>query len=78
MSKRRGALPLDIKPEWLSVIRRLQSLATSKNVTGCAIISMNLVIDEKANPLVWTEPKCTLIEPKRSNRELLRLLTDHL
>ena len=68
----------DIHRDWLNVIRRIQSIGRSRNVVGCAIVSINVVIDEHGAPLIWSEPKCTLIEPMRNNTQLLDLLKKDL
>jgi len=67
-------LPIDIKPAWLNPIRRLQSVA--KRNSGMAIISMKFVIDENGDPVQWTDPRVTLLEPKRDRETILRLLTE--
>jgi len=64
----------DIHRNWLNVIRRIQSIGRSRNVVGCAIVSINVVINERGEPLLWSEPKCTLIEPMKDNMMLLDLL----
>ena len=56
--------PLDIKRGWLSVARRLQSIARTE---GYAVVSINILVGPDGNPLAWTEPKLTKIEPKRSS-----------
>ena len=68
----------DIHPAWLNVIRRIQSIGRSRHVVGCAIVSINVVINESGEPLIWSEPKCTLIEPMRNNTQLLDLLKKDL
>jgi hypothetical protein len=66
-------IPLDIKPEWLNPIRRLQSVARKSN--GMAIVSMKFVVDENGLPVQWTDPKITLLEPKSDRNTILELLT---
>lgn len=73
-----GELPLDVQRKWFNVIRRFQSVAKSKKIQNVAVIQMNIVIDENGTPIVWTEPRCTLIEPAKNNRDLLRMLTELL
>lgn len=68
-------LPDDIRPQWLSVIRRLQSVARSKN-HGLAILEIKVLVDASGVPVQWTEPNVTRLEPKGSKDELLALLTD--
>jgi len=66
------ALPLDIKPGWLNVIRRLQSVTHRNN--GLAVVEMKVLINKFGEPVQWTEPKLTLLEPKRDPSGLLDLL----
>lgn len=63
----------DIKPSWLNVIRRLQSVCARNH--GAMIIAINIVVDENGNPVCWTEPNTRLIEPSRKTNEILELLT---
>ncbi len=50
-------LPEDVQPQWLSVIRRLQSVGKSK---GLSIIHITILCDEEGNPVGWTEPKIVM------------------
>jgi len=68
----------DIHHNWLNVIRRIQSCSRSKNVVNCAIVSVNVVINERGEPIIWAEPKVTLIEPMQENSKLIDLLTEVL
>lgn len=65
-------LPLDIQPEWLSVIRRLQSVSKSD---GLSVISINILVDKDGVPQAWTSPQKTLIEPKNAASAILTLFT---
>lgn len=67
-------LPLDIRPKWLNVIRRMQS--KSCNQAGCAVVSISVFVDKSGDPVAWTEPKMVKVEPKEGWKELARLLTD--
>lgn len=69
-------LPLDVKVQWLNVIRRLQSACSENH--GIAIISISILIDECGNPKFWTEPKMIKLEPKGSKHELLELINRSL
>lgn len=66
-------LPLDVKPEWMNPIRRLQSVAQKSN--GMAIVSMKFVVDENGIPVQWSDPKITMLEPKSDRNTILDLLT---
>jgi len=63
-------LPDDIKPEWLSVIRRLQSQSKSG---GLSVLSINILVDENGIPQAWTSPIQTKIEPKSAASAILSL-----
>ena len=65
--------PADVKPQWLSVIRRLQSALSGNR--GNAIVSINVLVDAESVPRLWTEPVVKRIEPKVVNfEELLSVL----
>ena len=66
-------LPLDVKPEWLNPIRRLQSVAQKSN--GMAIITMRFVVNEEGLPVQWSDPTMVKLEPKRDRNTILDLLT---
>jgi len=63
----------DIKPQWLNVIRRLQSVARRGNHYG--ILSIKILVDRSGLPIQWTEPQRTGIEPMSSDG-LERLIQD--
>lgn len=60
----------DINPKWYSVIRRLQSISKSN---GFSILSIRILVDSHGNPIAWTEPRQTKIEPKGIEIALLQL-----
>jgi hypothetical protein len=63
------AVPLDIKHPWLSVARRMQSVARTG---GMAIVSIQVLVDQEGVPRFWVEPTCKRIEPRRSAEEILQ------
>ena len=66
---------LDIKSDkWLGVIARLQRLGRTQYVTKCKLIRLSILVDEDGNPMVWTEPECTPIEPGSGAKEWLNRL----
>jgi len=69
--KERSDVPLDIKKEWFSLIRRLQSVAKSE---GLSVITFKVLVDKEGNPLGWTSPKRTLIEPKSKSSLIASIL----
>jgi hypothetical protein len=67
--------PLDIKPGWMNVVRRLQSIS---HTGGLAIVSIVVLVDQDGCPRLWLEPQCKKIEPKKSTEEILQLLSASL
>lgn len=63
-------LPEDIKPEWLSVVRRLQSVSKS---SGLSVVSIAILVDADGKPISWTAPEKILLEPKSISGALLAL-----
>jgi hypothetical protein len=75
MNKDVGVLPSDVKPHWLNVIRRLQSVARQSN-QGYAILTISVLVDADGCPKMWTEPNCTKLEPKKCGEDILSLLAN--
>ena len=67
----------DLRPPWLNVARRLQSMARSKiNAEGgYAVLSICILVNADGNPasieygdpLIWTKPEVSRLEPKKAN-----------
>jgi len=66
-------LPLDVKPSWYNVVRRMQSVAHQNH--GLAVVEMKVLINKHGEPIQWTEPKITLLEPKRDPSSIIDLLS---
>ena len=74
----------DLRPPWLNVARRLQSLARSRaNATdGFAVLTINILVNADGNPacieygdpLIWTRPEIHRLEPKMAN--VLKILDE--
>lgn len=62
---------LDIQKEWLSVARRLQSVAKSN---GLSVLSINILVDAEGHPIAWTAPKKVLIEPSNKASDIMGIL----
>lgn len=71
-----NGIPLDVKPCWFNPIRRLQSVAAKNN--GMAVVVMKFLVNDAGEPLYWTEPKITFVEPsrQRGRQSLLDLFTE--
>lgn len=63
-------IPLDVKNTWNNVSRRMQSVAKSE---GLSVVEIRVLCDKDGNPIAWTEPIQTIIEPKRSESAFLLL-----
>ncbi len=68
--------PLDIKPQWLNVARRLQQCASCCGNSGVAIVTAHIIIDTEGIPAGMSEPKVVKIDPKRNKDMLISLLTE--
>lgn len=65
--------PLDVRKKWLNIARRLQSVARSG---GFSVLTIQVLVDAKGDPVCWLEPKQYKIEPaKLSREEIVRVLT---
>lgn len=63
-----------LKP-YIAIARRLQSISRTD---GLAILSIHVVVDHQGIPIVWTEPKCVKLEPKRITKETLLSILSRL
>jgi len=63
----------DIKPQWLNVIRRLQSACYGNQ--GLAVLSIRVLVNAGGEPICWTEPSRVKLEPKSAGLETLLDLT---
>ena len=52
----------DVKPQWLNVVRRLQSACHGNQ--GYAVLSIRVLVNGAGEPVCWTEPKRVKLEPK--------------
>lgn len=53
----------DIKPNWLNVARKWQSVCCQQN--GFAVVTMRVLIGPGGEPVMWFEPTMQHIEPMR-------------
>lgn len=67
-------LPADVQPQWLNVVRRLQSVSVGHR--GLAIVKIAVLVDERGTPIQWAEPTRKLLEPKDDMTVILQLLTE--
>jgi len=69
--------PQDVlSPAWVSVAKRLQKAARTDGGRGLAIVSINILVDQKGVPRVWTEPVCRKIEPADYSNKILEALSN--
>ena len=67
-------LTSDVKPQWLNVIRRLQSACHGNQ--GYAVLSIRVLVNGMGEPVCWTEPMRVKVEPRSANLETLLVLTN--
>jgi len=64
----------DVKPQWLNVIRRLQSACHGNQ--GLAVLSIRVLVDASGEPVLWTQPTRIKLEPKSTALDTLLILAD--
>jgi len=66
-------LPGDIKDllPWLNVVRRLRSVSIT---SGYAVLGIRVIVDDHGQPVQWTAPTVTLLEPKNNGHAVDMLL----
>ena len=67
-------IPEDIQREWLSVVRRLQSVSKTQ---GLACVSITVLVDDSGKPITWLEPRVKKIEPRSAAQALLNLISEN-
>lgn len=66
---------LEIKSDkWLGLVVRLQRLGRTQYLNKCKLIRITIIADEEGNPVLWSEPECTPIEPGSGAKEWLNSL----
>lgn len=67
-------LTSDVKPQWLNVIRRLQSACHGNQ--GYAVLSIRVLVNGTGEPVCWTEPARVKVEPRSACFDTLLALAD--
>ena len=62
----------DIKPDWLNLVRRMQSM--SRKQSWYAIITVSIVVSPDGVPQFFTEPEITKLEPRQGATRFLTQL----
>lgn len=63
--------PQDLRQGWLSLARRLQSVAKGR---GAGVISFVVWVDDKGDPRFWTSPERKNIEPASQQEQFFTLV----
>ena len=66
----------DIKPNWLNVARKCQSVCSGQN--GFAVVQMKLLIGPGGEPVFWFEPSMHNIEPLRGASVFLHQVLERM
>lgn len=71
-------LTSDIHPDWLNIIRRLQSVGKTGN-RGLAVLTIKVLVDAAGHPCrLWGDPVVTKWEPCESAKdEIERILAKY-
>ena len=64
--------PSDIRKNWYNLIRRLQG--TARTQQGLAAITITVFVNAEGDPIKWTSPRMTCLEPKGSDDQFLDFL----
>lgn len=65
----------DIKsPKWINLILLLQQIARTRHLNHHKMLRVTVVVDETGNPILWTEPECSRIDPMNAARDWLNRL----
>jgi hypothetical protein len=63
--------PLDVKPVWFNLVRRMQSTVATNH--GAAILTVHVVMEDDI-PKFWFSPTVKFIEPKAKMEEIISFL----
>ena len=66
--------PREVTKPWMNFVRRVRSAAAKHN-PGVLILQVTVIVDASGNPVGWSSPRCTPIEPSSKSEEILKLLT---
>lgn len=67
----------DLRPQWCNFARRLQQIASPKayhDVTAYNILTVEVLVDQEGNPIFWSKPEVTPLEPARGAAAFLERL----
>lgn len=66
---------MDIRSDkWVGLILRLQRMGRTQHVNKCKLIRLTVICDEDGNPIIWSEPQCTPMEPGNGTKDWLNQL----
>lgn len=57
---------------WDAILRRLRQISSQQIPTGCAIVSLHIVV-QSGRPVAWWEPTVRKLEPKDIMSEFLEV-----
>ena len=63
--------PGEVSPNWIAVAMRLQRMAKTQHIDKCKLVRVSILIDVEGNPVSWTAPECTPLEPGNALKDLL-------
>ena len=60
--------------KWINLLKRLTQVANTEYVNHCKIIKITIVTDNLGNPVAWSEPQCSKVEPMNGGAAWVNLL----
>lgn len=63
--------PGEIAPNWQALALRLQRMGKTQHVEKCKLLRVSILVDASGNPVSWTMPECTPLEPGNALKDLL-------
>lgn len=71
-----NSVHLDLKPNWLNVARKCQYVCSQQ--TGFAVVHMKILVGPGGEPVFWTNPEMTNLEPKQGASVFLHQVLERL
>ena len=68
---------LDIKPQWLNVVRRLQSVARGRR-EGYSVLRITILVDSDGVPILWLPPDVVRFEPAKDALHFISKLMEEI
>lgn len=58
------SLEQTFSPQWINILRALHRIAKTRHVECNKLIRLSVLVDGDGNPVIWSEPDCTIVSPR--------------